>query len=178
MMDGAISKRYAQALFELAEERQETKKVEAELLVIRETMTANPDLVSIIYHQLIAPEEKKKLIEQLFTSLTKTTLHFLYLLIDRRREKFLEDIIGVFHEMCLEMEGVLTAEVKTAAALSPENREALKAKFATLTGKKVELQEEIDASLIGGLVVTIGDKVYNGSLSARLDALQRSLEKA
>jgi len=178
MMDGAISKRYAQALFELAQERKETKKVEAELLVIKETMKANPDLVSIIYHQLISPDEKKKLIEQLFTNLSLTTLHFLYLLFDRRRENFLEDIITVFHETCLDMEGVLTAEVMTAVELSPENREALKTKFAALTGKKVDLQEEVDPSLIGGLVVTIGDKVYNGSLSARLEALHRELQKA
>ena len=178
MMDRSISKRYAQALFELAGERQETKKVEAELLAIRDTMTANPDLVSIIYHQLISPEEKKKLMEQLFTSLSLTTLHFLYLLFDRRRERFLEDISTVYHEMCMEMEGILIAEVKTAVELSPENREALKAKFAAISGKKVELQEEVDASLIGGLVVTIGDKVYNGSLSARLDALHRTLQKA
>ena len=178
MMQGAVAKRYAQALFALAQERQEIKKVESELLALKETIEQNPDLKAILYHQLISGDEKKKLIEQLFVNLSLTTLHFIYLVFDRRRDKHLEDMISVYHDMCMEMEDRITAEVTTAVAMSPENKAALIAKFTALTGKKVDLQEEVDPSIIGGIVVTIGDKVYNGSLASRLEALRMSLAKA
>lgn len=177
MMDNTIAKRYAQALFALAQERQEVKQVESELLAVQATMTVNADLQMVIYHQLITSEEKKQIIGQLFKNLNQDTLNFIYLLIDKRREKFLETIIDLYHAMCMELEQVVTAEVKTAAPLSAENKEALVNKFSSLTGKKIVLHEEVDEKLIGGLVVTIGDKIFDGSVISQLKALHKSLSK-
>jgi F-type H+-transporting ATPase subunit delta len=101
-------------------------------------------------------------------------LGLLHVLVDKRREMVLDNIIDEFAKYRDEHEGRVHARVTTAKSLDDAERERLVAALGKTTGKTVELHEKIDPAVIGGIRVNLGDYVLDGTVRRRLNELRRS----
>lgn len=174
--DIAVAKRYARALFDVARDQQKIDAVEKDLRLIVETEAASSDLRTLLEHPGIAPEVKKNVLAALFEGkVTDAVYNVLRLLVDRKREDILPHLLNDYVKIADEARGQATAVVSTPFPLTAEESQEIAAQFGKLTGKTIRVENVIDSSLLGGLQVRIGDKLYDGSLSGKLNRLRKSL---
>jgi F-type H+-transporting ATPase subunit delta len=95
----------------------------------------------------------------------------------KRRLFALPDVIRGFRALLAQKRGVMTAEVRSAKALSAKQRKALEATLKNSTGKDILLDVTVDETLIGGLVVKVGSKMIDTSIRSRLDRLQTAMKE-
>ena len=178
MIGGPVAGRYAAALYDIASEQKNmVDKIESELKAIKGIIEDNPDLQRLLYHPQITPAAKKDLLEQLFKGkISEVTGNFLALLVDRRRETHLIDIVAEFFAMANSGRNIITAKVATAVAMNDQEKGELNRVLARLTGKKIQTSYVVDPSLIGGVVVRMGDKFIDGSIKTRLATLKERLK--
>ena len=171
-----LARRYAGALFRAAKDADAIDNVESDLGLISYTLQAAPRLREALAHPLIPPARKKEIVAELFEgAIQDVTLHFLGLLIDKRREEVLEDVEPEYVRLANEFQNIMPVVVTSAVPLTSDEVAGLQAKLAEFTGKKVELELEEDPSLIGGLVVRISDTVIDGSVRGYLASLKDRL---
>lgn len=108
----------------------------------------------------------------------KILLHFFYLLIDKNRIENVRDIGEEFADLVEKHQGVVRAQVTTAVTLPEDLAAALSEKLSTFTGARVILEKKIDPAVIGGVCVTMGDQILDGTVRNNLDLLRNKLEKA
>ena len=172
----SIARRYAQALFELGQELALLDEIQKDLQLVVNVLAQNRELTRVMEHQLIMAQDKGEIFKELFSGrVNPTTLHFLLLVIRKKREYFLDNIYEQFLKYCDEFRGIQEAHVQAAVQLSPEIQGSLERELAKVTGKKVRLQVEVTPAILGGLAVKIGDRVLDGSLKTRLNLLQKHL---
>lgn len=177
MLSGALARRYAQALFEIASETS-LDQVEAELKALTGLVRDNEDVAKVLHHPHISLTEKKSLMDKLLAGqVGPTVLKFLYLLIDRRRQNLLSLIEREFGRFADEARQITEAKVASATALTPNQEERLKERLEKMTGKNVRLVAELRPELIGGVMVQIGDMVMDGTVAHALDRMRQELSK-
>lgn len=177
-MSRAVALRYARALHEVALEKKIIDAVEQELSAISEVVQGNPDLQRVLTHPQIATEEKKQLLDTLFAGKVKDeTKNFLFLLVDRGREIYLKEITSAFIELANEARGIADATVTSAKPLDGEALDELAERFGKQLNKTLRLQAKVDPSIIGGLVIRIGDRLYDGSVAGKLAQFQQQLKQ-
>jgi F-type H+-transporting ATPase subunit delta len=169
-----VARRYAQALLELGVVEEKLDAIVAEMATAASAWEASPDFRNAIENPLVAHEAKKAVIGELADRIgaSSTTRNTLLLLVDRRRMKTLPYLARTLRELADARKGALRAEVTTAAPLSEEYYAKLQGKLERMTGKRVVIDRRIDASLIGGVVARIGDRIFDGSLHTRLQSLR------
>ncbi len=178
MLRGAVGARYAEALYQIAGREQAVDAVERELQSVSSVIGENRHLQKVLYHPRITAEDKKSLLGELFSGyVSAITMEFLKLLVDRRREQFLADIVSHFISLANKSRNVTGATVTSAVDLTREERDRLADLLKKLTGKKVVTTYTVDPSLIGGVVVRIGDRVIDGSIRTRLATLREHLRQ-
>lgn len=171
---GAVAKRYAVALFEIAKETSQLDSLEAELQMVSNTLKEHPELLNLLYSPRIDLQVKKEIFNQIFASrLSTTMLNFMNLLIDRHREKELDSISAYYTRLANEKRGMEDALVTTVQPLSDQEGESLKEHFGKLTGKKIRIQNVVDPSILGGMIVQIGDRLFDGSVAGKLQRFKR-----
>jgi len=176
MLENAVARRYAQAFFAIAQERDLVDKLEAELKTVVDTVNENKELKLVIDHQLISPEEKKAIVDKIFSQeVSEITVNFLDVVIDKYRASYIPAIYEEFVTYANNARNMADALVKTSTTLSDADLAIIKEKLAAVTGKTIRLQSEVDPGLIGGVVVRIGDKVIDGSIAGRLEKLKENL---
>lgn len=176
MLENAIARRYASAFFAIARERDKMDEYEGELETVIKTVESNDDLRKALANQLLEASVKKDIIDQVFTGMvSETTVDFLKVILDKRREAFLKDIYNEFVVSANEARNIRDAEVTAAKELTEADLEAIKTKLAVLTGKNIRLTAKVDPSLLGGLVIRLGDKIIDGSVTKRLELLKEAL---
>ncbi|WP_409343728.1 F0F1 ATP synthase subunit delta [Paenibacillus sp. MBLB4367] len=180
MSSGSIvAKRYARALFEVAREQNQIAQVEEELRSVLAVIRDNPDFGKLLQHPNIASAAKIDMVKEIFGGqLSDTVFNTLCLLLERRREDSLSFVLDAYIAIANETLGQANAVVTSPYALSDKEKEEITAQFGKLVGKKIRIENVIDASLIGGVQVQIGDRLYDGSLSGKLTRLQNSFSKA
>lgn len=171
-----VAKRYARALFELAKDRNEIAKVEAELQVIVSVLRENADLRKLLEHPNLDSNVKHSMLSSLFGSvISEAVSNTLKLLVDRRREDILPDLLNDYVRIAEQELGIATAVVTTPLPLTDHEEKEIADHFGKLTGKQIRMERKVDPSLLGGMTVRIGDRLYDGSLSGRLSRLEKSL---
>lgn len=177
MIRGAVAGRYAEALFEIASSQNQVDLIEQELRALEAIFQENADLQQILYHPQITTADKKDLLSSIFTGkISVVTGNFLALLVDRRRETFFGDIVAEYVNLANAGRNIVTAQVVSAVELNDGERDKLDQTLTRLTGKKVQTSYTVDPSLIGGVVVRIGDKIIDGSIKTRLATLKERLK--
>jgi F-type H+-transporting ATPase subunit delta len=169
-----VARRYAQALLELGVAENKLDAIVDEIAAAASAWDSSPDFRNAIENPLVAHEAKKAVIGEMADRIgaSVTTRNTLLLLVDRRRMKTLPYLARTLRELADASKGVLRAEVTTAAPLSDEYYAKLQARLEKMTGKRVVVDRRIDASLIGGVVARIGDRIFDGSLQPRLQSLR------
>lgn len=174
--DPGVAKRYAAALFDVAQRDGAIDAILNDLKLVATDFEQVPYLKDMIMQPLVATERKLRVLSDAFGDrTTATTLNFLYLLVNKRRIKQLDEIAREYRALVDERQGRLVARVQTAVSLSKGQLDALQNALVARTGKKIEMQTEIDSSMIGGVRVRLGDTIIDGSVSGRLERIKRQL---
>lgn len=173
MMDGRIVRRYAAALFNRAQAAGVVDAVESDLGLIAYSLETIPRLEQAMTSPLIPAAKKRAIVTSVFSGkIQEITLYYLYLLIDNRREGIAKETEAEYVRLANEARGIVTARVTSAVELSESELAALRAKLSGYTGQQVEVSAEVDPSLIGGIVVRIGDRVMDGSIAGHLQRIR------
>jgi len=176
MKGEVLARRYARALFDLAEERGVVEEAREQLGWVNRLVADQPALREVLLHPLHPEEMKLAVLEQTVAPRVSTlVMGFLRLLVERGREDHLSGITDEFATICDESRGVVQAEVTTAQPLDDRQREELKSALGTATGRSVRLNESLDGDLLAGIHVRIRDLTLDGSLRSRLQRLYSSL---
>lgn len=176
MLRGAVARRYAQALYEIAQAKNTLEIMEQELKGVAEAIEGTRELQKVLYHPQVLPGEKKNLLKAIFADkISAETINFLSLLVDKRRENYISGIAAEFSVLANDARGKVAAEVTTAVAIDEQQKQKLVKVASRLAGKEVEPTFTVDPSLIGGVVVRIGSKVIDGSIKTRLATIKSRL---
>ena len=178
MINNAVARRYAHALFALAQEKNVIENTEKDLQLVNQAVANNDQLAEVLNHKLIPAENKKELCQQIFAAqISQITMNFLMLTIDKKRENLWPEMVVEYSKMADEAKNLHTAQVTSAVAMSQEDIQALEKRLSKVTGKNIKVNVEVDPSIMAGLIVKIGDEVMDGSVKKRLTMLQSNLKQ-
>lgn len=168
---------YAKALLGASEKAGNTEAVLAELdSLIRDVLDQLPQLEATLASPRVAWEIKEQLLDRAFRgTMTPQTLTFLKVLIRRGRFDGVRAVYLAAKRLFNEIRGKVEVCLTTAEPLDAATRNLIVAKLESSLGRNVDLQSDVNADLIGGLVIRIGDTVYDGSLADQLDRLRDKL---
>jgi len=174
------AKRYARAMLEVAVQQRNFSVVLQELELFTKQLREVPLLQKLFLNPAIPHEKKISVLEQLSARLKfqTVTVNFLNTLIQRDRLNLLDQMIVSAEQQFLEQQGILVVEVITAKRLLPDEETKLTARLEVFTGKKVQLENKLDPSMIGGVVTRIGTTLYDGSVQAQLQQLKARIQEA
>lgn len=171
-----IARRYAVALMDVAEEAGAVERVAADLEGIGATLRGARDLRLFLASPVVTAEKKKAVLNALFGArVARPTSLFLALLVQKQRERLLQEITEQFSALRDEKQGVVTADVTAAVELSPGQQQELGRRLERATSKRVRLHLRRDAAIGGGIVVRIGDTVFDASVRHQLKVLRERL---
>ena len=165
--------RYAKAILDIAVSSNNSKKVNEDMLTIVESIAGSNELSEFLSSPIITSEVKRNALTEIFESVQSETKSLFRLLQENKRFEILAPIAAQYNALFDEMNGVEVANVTTAFPITPELEAKVLAKIATFSDKKITIINTIDASIIGGFVLRIGDKQYNASVANRLQELKR-----
>ncbi|KON86120.1 ATP synthase F0F1 subunit delta [Sporosarcina globispora] len=176
MSNSTVAKRYALALFQLANEHQLLDQMEEELRAVKEVVNHNSDLKAVLKSPKLPIEKKKEILKGAFASVNTYVLNTLMILIERHREDHISDVADHFISLANDKKGIADAKVYTVRPLSEAEKEALSASFAAKVGKKsLRIDNIVDTNLLGGIKLRIGNRIFDGSLRGKLERLERQL---
>lgn len=176
MLNIQLASKYATAIFEIAQEESKLDAYDKDLSKVRADVFAIPEAVKFFQNPLIPQQAKKDLLVRAFDKeISATVMNFLMLLVDKKRIGVFNEIYDIFTSLKNKAQGILIADVTCAFPLSKKQQDQLIRKLSTLTGRKVKIRTHKDTSILGGLIVKIGDKRIDGSAAGRLRALQTAM---
>lgn len=171
-----LAKRYAAALFEAAKASDSIDLVESDLGLVTYSLESVSQLTEVLEQPLIPIERKKEIVRDIFSGrVQELTLNFLGLVIEKRREHILTEVEKEYVKLANDYRGIVLVQVTSALPLTLDEKSALRAKLEAFTGKQVELELHEDPTLIGGLVLRIGDTVIDGSVKGYLESLRNQM---
>jgi F-type H+-transporting ATPase subunit delta len=175
-----VGERYAQALFDLAKDEGLVPAVEADLKALKAMTGESADLRTLIVSPIFNSEDKAKGLAAIaeraeFNPLTEKFLKFVAA---QRRVAALPAIIVSFQALSAAFRGVISARVTTAVALTDAQSKALLAALRQALGKDPEIETRVDPSILGGIKVRVGSRLYDASLKSKLDSLKFALKRA
>ena len=173
-----LARRYANALYALAEEKKQLDTVAADLRAFRESVQDNHDFQKMVHNPRLSRLQLAAIMQQLAeqSKMGEVATLFLALLARKRRLDHLHDITGMFLNELATKRGEYTVEVQTAQALTDEQQEQLIVQLNKITGGKVRLIVKEDASLLGGLIVKWGSRLIDASIKGKLEQIERQLK--
>jgi len=179
MREISVAFKYARALFEASDEQGSLDRVSLELSGVGKLEEADPAFLRFLVSPRVPTEHKLEFLRAVFAPrVAPMTLHFLELLIHKKRITILPEIVDAFDKLMEEHRNVLRAQVFTAVPLSPDAEGRLKSGLDRLTGKNVVLEKRIDPYVLGGVVVHLGNRILDGSLRNGLRILSETLHRA
>lgn len=171
-----LGKTYARALLGAALRDQASEQVIDQLrVIVTDALGGNPKLAAAFESPRVSAAEKSRIIDRLFgDSVHPVLLRLMKVMADRGRLGFLAAVSQAADALHDEVIGRVVAEVRTAVPLSEELRNEVTQRLSQSLGKQVRLQESVDPSLVGGMVIRVGDTVYDSSVASRIDKIGRA----
>ena len=179
MRDRKVASRYAEALLYTAKAAGVLDSVAESFAAVLSAVQDNDTLRIFMDSPQVPIKEKKGLLGKVFgEKIEPVLLNFFFLLIDKHRIENTRDIAEVFAELVETEQGYLRARVVTAIRLPDDLAAAIEAKLAGHSGKKIILEKKTDPAVIGGVCVTLGDKILDGTVATNLNLLRKTLSQA
>lgn len=176
MADPQAAKRYAQAAFGIASDTNAIPQWRSELNDVAMVL-AESGLAPVLADTKLPLERRLSLVDRAL-DVSPLAMNFAKLLVSKGRSTEARAVAEAFDRMADEREGIAHASVTTAVELSPDQLNAISARLSQSLGRQVRARAVVDPSIIGGLVVRVGDKLVDGSIRTRLKRLRRELEGA
>ncbi|RNA67816.1 F0F1 ATP synthase subunit delta [Alteribacter keqinensis] len=172
-----LAYRYANALFDLAKERDQLELIGEELQAVKDVFEETNLLDEVFRHPSITNEEKKSLLKTHFgTQVSGAVMNLLFLLVDRKRISIILAVADEYKRLSYASRGVAEATVYTAKPLSEEERQAVKDTFAKKTNTGELLLDEVnDPDVLGGFKIRIGDRVFDASVASQLERIHKRM---
>ena len=179
-MSLAIASRYAAALADVLSGDKADTTPEAALNQLRDfqgTVEAASELRTLFSAPSVDVESKKRLAETIGERIgfSKSIRNLIFVMLDNRRITLLPELITALEKWFDEKQGISRISVTSSAALLAEQRASVIEKFQRLTGCEIHASFHLDETLLGGVVVRVGSKLYDGSVSAQLQVLDRAM---
>jgi len=172
MKQSRLANRYAKALFQLALEQKNLDVIAQDMLLISQTITENKELAQMLKSPIIKLEVKVKVMQKLFSKSTNPlSLKFMILVAKKSREEYLAYFADEFTAIYKEYSGLVDAWVTTASDIEQEVKDNLLALLKKITGKTIELHQEVNADILGGFVVNFSGYQYDASTRRLMNKL-------
>ncbi len=169
------ARRYAEAAFDIAV-RDGAVAPWMEHLERAAALVTREEVTDILANPAIAFEERRRRLEAaLGGNVPRPVLNLLLLLLRRRRIELVPRLAAEFRRLVNRREGIVEATATSASPLRPDDIEALRERLQRITGGRVELTLAVDPSLLGGVVVRVGDRLIDGSVRGRLERLRSQI---
>lgn len=175
MSELRVASRYAKSLIDLAIERNELEQVFNDIKSFLAATKASSELVAVLKNPIVPIDKKGKILSGLFAGkVSKTVESFFEIVVNKGRAEVLYGTAKEFVNQYNEKKGILKARVSSASALTESAEKEIVSIVEQATGKKVELIKTVDPNLIGGFVLTVGDKQFDTSIAKSLNNLKKS----
>ena len=168
------ARRYAEAALEIGRAEGTLDRWERDLQRLSAVL-ADDRLRTLAEHPAVPFAEKERVLRRVAGDVSPEALNLVLLMIRRGRPRAIPRMVEHFADLLRRERGVSLAEVRTALPLDDSQREAVMNRLHELTGDKIEINEVVDDSLIGGITVRIGDRLYDASVRNRLERLRARL---
>lgn len=169
-----LDRRYAIALYEVAEEKQKAEEYIKELEDIKKIIDESEDLSLVISHPELSTSKKKDIFESIFKGkIQNDILSFLLILIEKNRFMELKGITAEMKKIHLDRNRTVAAFVKTVIPLNDQERNALIGKLQQKYSKNIILNEEIDEEILGGVFVQVDNEIIDGTLKTKLEQIRK-----
>ncbi len=165
--------RYAKAILETAVSNGNAAKVNDDMLSIVATVAGSAELSEFLSSPITSSEVKMSALKEVFATVQPETNSLFRLLQENKRFEILATIASQFNAQFDEMNGVQVAKITTAFPITADLEKQVLAKIATVSDKKITVENVVDPAIIGGFILRIGDKQYNASVANRLQELKR-----
>lgn len=174
----SLAGRYANAIFELAQDQRAVDAVSADLTSLRKAVQSNPDLARLVKSPVFGSDDQTRAMKAVLAQMGAgmLTVNLVLLLAQKRRLFALNDIIAAYERHVARARGETEAEVTSARALSDSEMTELKSVLKSRLGKEPRLQTKIDPDLLGGLVVKVGSRMIDSSIRTKLTGLAAAMK--
>ncbi|WP_058308696.1 F0F1 ATP synthase subunit delta [Gracilibacillus massiliensis] len=179
MSNTNVAKRYAEALFRIAVEKETLDFLETELTTVKEVFQTNQQFLQFLQHPKVDADKKKQLLNEAFAGFSKDVLHTLSLLVDRHNESIVPEVVDHFITFANEANGVKQATVYSVHALSDAEKQEITNVFTKKWNvKQLKINNKVDPEIIGGVKIKVDNTIYDGSIKGKLDRLERKIVTA
>ncbi len=178
MSEEQVARVYAQALFDAAREAGVVEPVRRELGDFVAALAASEALRHVLADPQLELSAKLRVLGEIMSGGQPLLANALRLMLERGRFGAVVELDQAYDGLAVVEEGVVEVEVVSAAELSPETEKKIAARVEEATGRRVEMARRVDPSILGGLVLRIGDVIVDGSVKARIRQLRRRLATA
>ncbi len=176
-MEELAGRVYADALLEIGKSEGKLSKFNDDLNLIAETLNSNPDIFKILNHPKVGKDQKKDVFKNMFESyVDKDIMNFLYIAVDKKRESSLQSIYSEFKKSYLYGEGITEGVVTTTYQMNQEELQKLEKVLSEKFDMKLVLKNEVDPSILGGIVINLDGKVIDDSVKSGLENLKVALK--
>jgi F-type H+-transporting ATPase subunit delta len=178
MSELTVANRYAKSLIDLAVENKSLEETKKDMELFTHTLRVNHELQAILANPIIPQQKKKNILTSIFGGkVSKISESFFNIMIDKSRSEILYATAKEFANQYNIIKNIVKATVVSATPLSDDNRKKIVAELQQATGGTIELHTRVDAKLIGGFVLTVGDRQVDTSLSSSLNRLKQDFTR-
>jgi len=180
MTSGVYARRYSQAAFKMALESKELNRWQSDLRKVA-SLARDEAAFALLENPKVSFDDKAKMLSERLGEIHPEVLKMVSLLVDKGRTGMIPDIADEYQRLVDNyhgIEGVEVAEVTTAIPLDDEDRLRLAQRITEIVGKPVVLKPKVDSSVVGGIIIRVGDKLIDGSIRSKLMALKKELSEA
>jgi len=172
-----LAGRYANAVFELAQEEKSVEAVERDFITLRTLIDQNPDLARLVKAPVFTRDEQSRTMNAVLEKMgaANLTSKFILTLAAKRRLFALGDIIRAYERLIAKLRGEVQAQVTSARTLSDAETAELKAILKAKLGRDPRLEAKVDPNLLGGLVVKVGSRMIDSSLRTKLNSIRAAM---
>lgn len=174
-----IASRYAKSIIDLATERGELEEVLSDMQGMQEAVK-NRDLYLLFKSPIIKSDKKRAVFNAIFDGkISNLSSEFFNIIMRKGREQYIPEIATDFIRQYKENSHITTIQLTTAHAIDQSILDGIEAKLlaSNVTDKKVEIENKVDESLVGGYILKIGDKLYDDSVKGKLEKLKKAFAK-
>ena len=169
---------YAKAMFDVAEETETTDEVLAQFSEVVKTIKENKDLSDVLKTPFILADDKKAILEKIFSDTTDIyVINLLKVLIHRKKIRYIDDVYHRFVKLVNDKKTLEKGTVYSVVPLSDKEIKELETKMSKKFSRVVKLENKIDKSLMGGVFIKIENKEIDGTVRSRINGLKKELSK-
>jgi F-type H+-transporting ATPase subunit delta len=165
--------RYAKAVLSLASDQNAVDAVNDDMRSMANSIAGSEELSQMLQSPVFNSATKKSALLEIFKNINALSVNLIDVLIQNKRINLLGDVAKKYNELYDQLNGIQVAEVTTAVPLTEELENKVLAKVKELTGKEATIKSHIDASILGGFILRVGDTQYNASIANKLNKLKR-----